>query len=110
MIETIIKNYLEAEQALPVLLVQRPDVSEYYLIERTGGSEVNRIRTSTLVVQSYAETKQKAAEMNEEVIRLMLDAVKLDDVASVDLNSNYDFTDTSLKRYRYQAYFDIVHY
>jgi hypothetical protein len=32
------------------------------------------------------------------------------DVLSVELNSNYNYTDTSTKEYRYQAVFDIRHY
>lgn len=110
MIETIIKKYLEAVQPLPVGMVKRAGVGEYYLLEKTGGAEQNHIRTATIAVQSYADTKQRAAEMNEVIIDHMLAAVQLDEIASVELNSNYDFTDTSTKAQRYQAFFEITHY
>ena len=32
------------------------------------------------------------------------------EVASCRLNSDYNFTDTTKKQYRYQAVFDIVYY
>ena len=49
--------------------------------------------------------------MNEEIKAMMLDGlITLGAVAKVDLNSDYNFTDTTTKTYRYQAVFDIVHY
>ena len=49
--------------------------------------------------------------MNEEVIDVMLNGLITEgDIAKVDLNTDYNFTDTTTKQYRYQAVFDIVHY
>ena len=36
--------------------------------------------------------------------------INLDEIASVKLNSDYNFTDEETKQYRYQAVFDIKHY
>jgi hypothetical protein len=80
------------------------------LIEKTGGGEENHIRHSTIAVKSIAESLYKAALLNEEVKDLMSSAISLDDIAKVELNSDYNFTDTSTKQYRYQAVFDITHY
>lgn len=110
MIETTIRSYLLDEQDLPVLFEHRAGVGECYIIEKTGGSEENLIRSSTLAIQSYADSKARAAELNEILLELMLHAVKLDDVSAVSINSTYDYTDTAMKAYRYQAVFDIVHY
>ena len=110
MIETIIKKYLDSVQSLPVLFEKQPGLEEFYIVEKTGGSETDHIRTAMLTIQSYAGSKARAAKLNEEVIALMLDAVSDPDVSSVDLNSDYDFTDTTTKQYRYQAVFDIVYY
>lgn len=110
MIETIIKNYLDMVQTLPVLFEKQPGMEEFYIIEKTGGSEENHIRTAMLAIQSYAGSKARAAQINEYLIRLMLDAVMINEVSSVELNSNYDFTDTTTKQYRYQAVFDIVYF
>lgn len=110
MVETIIKNYLESVQEIPVLFEQQAGLEEVYIVEKTGGGETNYIRTAMLTIQSYAATKARAAQLNEALIGYMLAAVGLPDVSSVELNSNYDFTDTATKSYRYQAVFDIVYF
>ena len=110
MIETIVRNYLIGAQALPVLFEHQAGMTEYYIIEKTGGGETNHIRSATMAIQSYAGTKERAAELNEALIELMLGAVVLPEISSVDLNASYDFTDVVAKAYRYQAVFDIVHY
>ena len=51
-----------------------------------------------------------AAALNEEVILAMQNLIEVDDVTHVELNSNYNYTDTTTKEYRYQAVFDITHY
>ena len=49
--------------------------------------------------------------MNEALKNVMLDGFLANPlVSSVELNSDYNFTDITEKRYRYQAVFDIVHY
>jgi hypothetical protein len=40
----------------------------------------------------------------------MENAITLDDVTRSALNSDYNFTDTASKGYRYQAVFDVIHY
>lgn len=110
MIETTIRNYLISVQGVPVLMDQQAGMDEVYIIEKTGGGERNHIRTAMLAIQSYAKTKARAAQLCEDVIAYMMSAVTLDEVASVSLNSAYDYTDTASKSYRYQAVFDITHY
>lgn len=115
MIEISIKKFLESKMSVPVLMeVPKSTVSQFVIIERTGGAQVNHISSAIITIQSYAGTMQKAAELNEEVKHWMLDGIEglitQDDVSSVGLNSDYNYTDTSEKRYRYQAVFDIVHY
>jgi len=48
--------------------------------------------------------------LNEAVKAAVEMLVELDDVSSVSLNSDYIYTDTESKKYRYQAVFDIKHY
>lgn len=110
MIETIIRDYLMSVQTLPVVFEIPAGVKEFYLLEKTGGGEENHIRTASMAVQSYADSLERAAELNEEMIDLMLAAVKDVRIASVDLNSNYEYTDPTTKKYRYQALFEIVYY
>lgn len=111
MIEKIIRVYLKAEgfhayMEMPEILPSFP----FVIIEKTGSSRTNRITTSTLAIRSYGATLNEAAELNERIKEVMDEAVSLPDVTKVALNSDYNFTDTSTKRYRYQAVFDITHY
>ena len=51
-----------------------------------------------------------AASLNERVKKVMENIIELDDICSCNLNSDYNYTDTGRKKYRYQAVFDITHY
>lgn len=114
MIETIILNYLNNSDALEsTVYMEVPEnaPSEFYILEKTGSSMSNHIYNSTFVVQSYADTLYDAALANDTIKDLMLyGLIEEDDIVSVSLNSDYNYTDTESKRYRYQAVFDIVHY
>lgn len=112
MIEVTILDYLKTKTELPVYMEQPSDPPRcFYVLEKTGSTLENHIYSSTFVVQSYADTMYNAACENEDIKQIMLDdLIELSDIASVGLNSDYNFTDTSTKRYRYQAVFDIVHY
>lgn len=112
MIETIILDYLNENLENVTAYMERPADPEasYVLVEKTGGGESNHIYNATIAIQSIAESMYKAASLNEEIKDLMRGAIFLDGVAKVELNSDYNFTNTSTKRYRYQAVFDITHY
>lgn len=115
MIETIVKNFLESKLSVPVL-TEKPkgSASQFVVIERTGGAQSNKIPSAIVTIQSYEQSMQKAAELNEDVKHWMLDGmeglISVDEVSDVSLNSDYNFTDTTTKQYRYQAVFEITHY
>lgn len=111
MIELIILAYLKTELSVPVVMeIPREKPSEFVLIEKTGSSVENFVVDSMFAIQSYSTSLYNAAALNEEVKAAMLNAVVLDEIASVDLNSDYNFTDGGAAEYRYQAVFDITHY
>ena len=112
MIEKVLLDYLSDSLSAPVFMeVQKNSPSKFYILEKTSGAQVNHINNSTFAIKSYAPTLYEAACMNEELKAIMLDyLIELPEIASVSLNSDYNFTDTSTKTYRYQAVFDIVHY
>ena len=111
MIEVVLKNYLDSVLAVPVYL-EKPVTApaKYVLMEKTSSSRNNRLDSSTFAFQSYAGTLYEAALLNEQVKAAADSLVALDEIASVSLNSDYNFTDTATKQYRYQAVFDIKHY
>lgn len=113
MVEKVILDYLNSVDNLPDVYAEIPadPPTAFYVIEKTGSRRENRIYHSTFAVKSYAATLYAAAQANETVKDLMLDGlIGEPEVIGVSLNSDYNFTDTEEKRYRYQAVFDISHY
>ena len=110
MIETILREYLQTALNVPCLMeVPKNPSDKMVILERTGGTD-GHIKTATIAIQSYGKSLLEAASLNEEVKRVMKDFADLNEVCKVELNSDYNFTDTSTKRYRYQAVFGITHY
>lgn len=64
---------------------------------------------ATFALQSYADSMYEAALLNREVIEKMKNMITLDEIFKVKLNSDYNFTDPSTKKYRYQCIFDITY-
>ena len=82
----------------------------YVLIDQTGSSTENHITTTTVAVQSYGESLYKALQLNENVKTAMLGFVGEPYVSSVKLETDYNFTNTATKQYRWQAVYHITHY
>lgn len=111
MIEIIVKEYLSKQLEIEVV-TERSDskMKKYLLIEKTGSSRENFIDTATITIQSYAESMYEAAVLNERVKKAMDDIAVLSNVSKSELNSDYNFTDTTKKEYRYQAVYDITYF
>lgn len=111
MIEEVVLNYLLNDKHINAYTEKPKDPdARYVLIERTGGSVSNHIKSATFAIQSVADTLLKAALLNEEVKTAMEEIVKLDSIAGCSLNSDYNFTNTQTKEYRYQAVFNLTYY
>lgn len=112
MIEKVILDYILSKSEYPAYMEEpKRDIPDrYYLIEKTGSNQNDRLFHSIIAVQSYAPTMYDAALLNDAVKEIMLDAIILPEVTRVRINSDYNFTDTETRRYRYQAVFDITHY
>ena len=115
MIEVTVLNYLNENLDTPVLM-ELPEVpSEDYptfpeklvVIERIATSRTNHVNVVSLAFQSYADSLYEAALLDEQVRSLMDSIVALDEIGGIRLASNYNFTDTRTKRYRYQCVYDI---
>lgn len=111
MIEEIVLNHLKAMLRVPVYMEQpvEPEAS-FVLLEKTGSRRQNLVKSATLAVQSYAPSLVEAADLNEAVKAAMDNSVDLPEICKASLNSDYNYTDTDTKRYRYQAVYDITHY
>lgn len=110
MIETIILNYLKTVLDVAVYMeVPMKEPESYVVIEKTGGGQKNKVENSIVIIQSYAKDLLGAAKLNDQVKQLMLTA-SINEVGGIEMNSDYNFTDLSKKKYRYQAVFNITHY
>lgn len=111
MIESVIKTHLNSQLENPAYL-EKPDPApaRYVLIEKIGGGKSNHLHSSTYTFQSYAESLYQAAVLNDAVKAAVEGLEALDEIGGVHLNSDYNFTATETKEYRYQAVYDIKHY
>ena len=111
MIEKTILDYLNEHLTVPAYMeepINKP--ASYVLIERTGSSESDLIESTTLALQSYGASLYDAAALNIAVKAQIKQAVELPSVSAVYINSDYNFTDTETKRYRYQCVAVVTHY
>ena len=111
MIEKTILDYLDEHLSVPVYMeepINKP--ASYVLIERTGSSESNLVETTTLALQSYGASLYDAAVLNMAVKARIKQAIELPTVSAVYINSDYNFTDTETKRYRYQCVAVVTHF
>lgn len=113
MIEVTILNYLMNKTSVGTEVYAEVPVTppdEYILIERTAGNKTNHIEHAMIAVRSVSKYSLiRAMTINEEVKDAMEDLYAHTEVFGCELNSNYNFTNTQTKEYRYQAVFDI-HY
>ena len=120
MIEQIVLDYLSSALtetigsttvAIPVSMEvpSQPTPQKYVVVEKTGSSKINRIPTANIAVQSCAASLYEAALLNEQVKAAMENIATLAAVGGCYLDTDYNFTDTSTKTYRYQAVFRITY-
>lgn len=108
MIEKEVLDYLNNVLDVPAYM-EKPEKepTEYVLIEKTGSSGENLIYSATFALRSYADSLYLAAKLNEKVKKAMDNIIVLDTISDSKLNTDYNFTDTTKKKYRYQAVYDL---
>lgn len=110
-IEKITYDYLYAELTGTTVVMEKPEPApqKYVLIEKIASSVRDTIRRATIAIQSYAPSLYEAASLNDLVIDTMNAIVETTDIYRCECNSDYNFTDTSKREYRYQAVFFITY-
>ena len=108
MSEKIVRDYLAGTGFKAYMEVPVKPEQEYLLVEKTGSGKSNQIQSATVAVQCISKVSLfRAAQMCEQVIDAMEGLAGLDAVFSCKLVSDYNFTNTATKEYRYQAIFSI---
>ncbi|HEM5579018.1 TPA: hypothetical protein U1694_000345 [Streptococcus suis] len=111
MIEVITLNFLTEHLSVPVYTEHQEEMPERFVIfDKTSGGKKNHLNQATLAIQSYGQSLEEAAFLNEEVKQAVEKMVELPSISKVELNSDYNFTDTETKRYRYQAVVDFIYF
>lgn len=111
MIEETILNYLSDALDAPVSMeVPAASTGRFVVLEKTSTGTTDCIPRATFAIQSYGCSLLEAARLNEQVKQVMEGLTDLDEVSSCRLNTDYNFTDTTTKHYRYQAVYDLVFY
>lgn len=111
MIEKTILDYLESQLTVPVLMeMPESSVDKFVVMERTGRRKEEQVYKSTFAFQSYASLLFDAASLNTLVEAAVESLITLNEISAAELNSSYNFTDTSTHRYRYQCVYEIAHY
>lgn len=110
MIEKVVLDYLKVNLKVPVY-PEKPETEpkRYVLIEKTGSTREDFVFSATFAIQSYAESLLEACKLNEEVKKAMDSMIALDTIGKAQLNTDYNFTDTTKKKYRYQAVYDLTY-
>lgn len=111
MIELMILNYLADQLDVPVgMEVPESPAESFVVLEKTASGRRNHICTAVFAIKSYGPSLFEAVSLNERVKNAMDGLAALPQIAACRLNSDYNYTDTQSKRYRYQAVYDITHY
>lgn len=111
MIEITVKDYMAQKLPVAVYMEIPPNPPDRFVVLRKAdSSRENRLDTAMFVVNSYAESLLEASKLNELAKAAMDDLPELDTVSSASLTGDYPFPDTTIKRHRYQAVYDVTHY
>ena len=112
-IEEIVIDYLTSNLPAGVSVsgfVPSPMPANFVTVEKTGSSEQNQIRNATIAVQSWGKTQYEAMTLNENVKDVLRGLPELPVVSACKCSTDYNYTDTTTNRSRYQALFKVVYY
>ncbi len=109
MIEIELLEYLERKLNYPIAY-EYEGLKECIILQKTGTANQNSVIVSTFAIQSYSTSLLKSAKLNEEVKKAMELFVEHPNIIKSKLNTDYEYTDTRTKKYRYQCVYDITHY
>lgn len=108
--ETLLKYLREPPWWINAYMEAPEETEDYVLIDQTGSSRTNHIITTTFAIQSYSISLYEAMLYNDQVRDAMEHFAELNEIIKVELETDYNFTDTTTKQYRWQAVYHITHY
>lgn len=110
-IEEFVINYLNSKLEVKSFAeVPSGPPESFIVVEKTGSSKRNYVITSNIAIKSHAPTMYDAAMLNEDVKAVMEHIINEKEISYAECETDYNFTDLSTKRYRYQAVYNLVHF
>ena len=85
-----------------------PMPARFHTVEKTGSRETDHVQQATIVVQSWAESRNEAAALNELAKEAMRALIALPAISSVECETDYNYPDLTTRKPRYQALFNVV--
>ena len=110
MIETQLIAYLAGALKIFVGMEPKEELTGYVIVDKTGSSRTNHIITTSVAIQSYGASLYDAMALNKQVEAAMEGFAQQPNVARVEFETDYNFTNTTTKQYRWQAVYQITHY
>lgn len=110
MIETSVLNFLKAHDLDVYCEIPENAPAEFYVLEKTGSSRTEHVFESTFALQAYGQTMYNAMQMSEDAKTILEELISLSSISRVSAIRDYNFTDPTTKKYRYQIVFTIIHY
>ena len=110
MIAKLLLDHLGEALSVPVVMEAPDQQTDYVLIDQTGSRRTNHIITTTFAIQSYGKSLYEAMLLKQRVEAAMDGFAELDEITKVELETDYNFTNTATKQYRWQAVYQITHY
>lgn len=109
-VEEFYVDYLSEMLDVPVSGdIPSPMPSQFVTLEQTGSNFSNHIYQPALAVQSWAESRAEAANLNEQVKAAMAASVSRPEIGRCHLDTDYNHPDLETLKPRYQAEFEIVY-
>lgn len=110
MIEKVVRDFLAQRLNVPVYTETPEEIPQrYVIIEKTGSGKANRVNHATIAIKSHAETMYQASVLNDNAKDAMNALIEIQTISKSELNSDYNYTNTTDKHYRYQAVYNIVY-
>lgn len=115
MIEEIVIDYLRDTFPDEIVSAEVPSPMppRFITVEKTGSQQIGiGLFQSTVAVQSWETegNKLEAARLSERVCEALRSLPDVSDEVTRARGADYDFTETTVKRPRYQALFTFTHY
>lgn len=109
MIEFLIIKFLNSALDVPAFAERPEKPPENYIIAEKTTSGGNFVTTSTFTFYCYAETLADTCKLSTE-LKNVLENNAPNWILKAEFQSEFNATETGVKKYRYICIFDIYHY